>query len=82
MNKLKIARLAGSIVVLIAAAGCASTPSGAPDRTPGWMKHAVTGSRIRRPVDANGRPEGQTPVVNTSPSDLHKVPSVTIRRKP
>ena len=80
MSNLKIARLAGVIVVL-GAAGCADTPSSTPDRTPEWMKYAVTGSRIRRPVDRNGYPEGQTPVVNTSPSELHTVPSVTIRKK-
>jgi hypothetical protein len=82
MNNLKIARLAGVIVVL-AAAACADTPSSSytPDRTPEWMKYAVTGSHIRRPVDRNGYPEGQTPVVNTSPSELHTVPSVTIRKK-
>jgi len=79
----KITRLAGAIIVLAAAAGCASAPGGSstPDRTPDWMKSAVTGSRIRRPVDRNGYPEGQTPVVNTSPSEIHKVPSVTIRKR-
>ena len=78
----RITRLAGAVIVLIAA-GCAGAPSGSstPDRTPEWMKYAVTGSRIRRPLDGNGRPEGQTPVVNTSPSAIDKVPSVTIRKR-
>jgi hypothetical protein len=80
MNKLKSTRLAGFIVVVAAAAGCAGTPSSAPDRTPSWQKYTVTGSHIRRPVDGNGNPEGQGSVVVTTPSELEKLPSVTVRR--
>jgi len=81
MNKLKRTRLAGFIVVLVAAAGCVGTPSSAPDRTPSWMKYSVTGSHIRRPVDGKGNPEGQIPVtVVATPEDLSNLPSVTVRR--
>jgi hypothetical protein len=81
MNKLERARLAGFIVVLGAAAGCAGTPSSTPDRTPSWQKYTVTGSHIRRPVDGNGNPEGQGSIVITdSPADLERLPSVTVRR--
>jgi hypothetical protein len=81
MNTLKSTGLAGFIVVLAAASGCAGTPSSPPDRTPSWMKYSVTGSHIRRPLDENGNPEGQTPVVSTkTPEDLENLPSVTVRR--
>jgi hypothetical protein len=46
----------GILVAMLAAAGCAGTPSkprsAAAERTPSWMKHHVVGSRIPRRVDA------------------------------
>ena len=82
MNKIKGTMLAGSLAAMLTA-GCAGTPSDPStiDRTPRWMKDQVTGSRIPRPVDRNGNPEGTSgTLVTTSASQLGYLPGVTIRR--
>lgn len=82
MNNRKSIRHAGALVILVAAAGCAGTPTDSvPDRSPRWMRDYVTGSRIPRPADRNGEPEGRGSLVTTSPDRLGYLPGVTIRNR-
>lgn len=81
MNRLKSVRCAGAIAVAMVTVGCAGTPSSVPDRTPRWMRDYVTGSRIPRPSDRNGEPEGRGSLVTTSPDRLGYLPGVTIRNR-
>lgn len=82
MNRLKSIKHAGALIFLVATAGCASAPvDSVPDRSPRWMRDYVTGSRIPRPVDKNGEPEGRGTLVTTSPEKLHQLPGVTIRNR-
>jgi hypothetical protein len=81
MNKMKGTMLAGSTLVLLIA-GCAGTPEDpyTVDRSPRWMRDSVTGSRIPRPVDKNGNPEGVSGTLSTTTRDrLGYLPGVTIR---
>lgn len=78
MNRVKSA---GAMAVLVLVAGCAGTPSSVPDRTPRWLRDYVTGSRIPRPADRNGEPEGRGSLVTTSPQGLGYLPGVTIRNR-
>jgi hypothetical protein len=80
MSKIKGTMLAGSIVVLLT--GCAGTPADpyTVDRSPRWMRDSVTGSRIPRPIDKNGNPEGTSgTLTTTTPGRLGYLPGVTIR---
>lgn len=82
MTLIKVLPAVGVLVAMLAATGCAGTPSRSESvsagRTPSWMKHHVVGSRIPREVDARGRPLSSDNVVTTTwGPGLRDLPSVT-----
>jgi hypothetical protein len=81
MKLIRVLPAVGILVAMLAATGCAGTPSqsksASAERTPSWMKHHVVGSRIPRRVDAKGRPVSSDNVVMTSNEGLEDLPSVT-----
>lgn len=48
------------------------------DRTPSWQKYQVSGSRIARRLDANGKPTSADFVQSTTGGGLHMLPAVTM----
>ncbi|WP_129640950.1 hypothetical protein [Peristeroidobacter agariperforans] len=50
----------------------------AKDRTPSWQKYRVSGSRIARTLDANGKPTTADYVQSTTSDGLHMLPAVTM----
>jgi hypothetical protein len=66
--------LALTATVLLGA--CAGTPG--PDRTPSWMKHHVTGTRIPRVPDANGNASSADYVLTATEQRLEDLPGVHV----
>lgn len=50
----------------------------AKDRTPSWQKYRVSGSRIARTLDANGKPKTADYVQSTTSNGLQMLPGVTM----
>lgn len=48
------------------------------DRTPSWQKYQVSGSRISRHLDANGKPTSADFVQSTTSKGLEMMPAVTM----
>lgn len=48
------------------------------DRTPSWQKYQVSGSRIARRLDANGKPMSADFVQSTTSKGLEMLPGVTM----
>lgn len=48
------------------------------DRTPSWQKYQVSGSRIARRLDANGKPTSADFVQSTTSKGLEMLPGVTM----
>jgi type IV pilus biogenesis protein CpaD/CtpE len=81
-----------SAIVMASLMGCASAPdrqAGAKevqathrvvnrDRTPSWQKYQVSGSRISRHLDANGKPTSADFVQSTTGKGLEMMPGVTM----
>lgn len=80
MRVSNVVQISGAVIAAFLLAGCASGPTRpVPDSTPSWMKYEVSGSRIKRRVDANGEPSSASFVTRTNAANLALMPGLSVQ---